>query len=68
MFRLKSRNKQKVIDDSVEQINQDYQNYRLSSALEKNVAVVKELFTDVDILRARYVTNNLDESLKYCLL
>ncbi|SBW10895.1 putative membrane protein [uncultured Eubacteriales bacterium] len=40
----------------------------LSSSLEDNVAAVRRLFADVDILRAKYVDNTHDKGFKCCLL
>jgi len=68
MFRFFQKNKQKVIDEAVGDINRQFEGIRLSRSLDKNVAIIKELFTDVDILRTKDIHNNHDESLKYCIL
>jgi len=40
----------------------------LNSSLKDNVETMRRLFEDVDILRIKYVTNNHDVNLKYCIV
>ena len=68
MYRSFSKNKQKIIDDAVGGITEPLRNIGLSRSLEKNIAVIKQLFADVDILRLRHIENNHDIRLKYCIV
>ena len=43
-------------------------NSEISDSIEKNIEIINELFKDVDILITRYVTNNYDNSMRYCLV
>ncbi len=69
MFRqLFLKDKQRIVNDKVEDLNKDFENYPLFPSLEKNIETIKELFVDVDILRLKYITNNHDRKLKYCIV
>jgi spore germination protein KA len=39
----------------------------LTRSLKKNIRLMEELFKDVDILRSRWIVNNFDENLRYCI-
>lgn len=67
MFRLFSKKKQDIIDGKVAQMNGALEGRVLDRSLEKNVEMIEKLFEDVDIFRLRYVDNNHDKSLKYCV-
>lgn len=67
MFRLFSKKKQDIIDDKVAQMNGALEGRVLDRSLEKNAEMIGKLFEDVDIFRLRYVDNNHDKNLKYCV-
>jgi spore germination protein KA len=67
MFRLFSKKKQDIIDGKVAQMNGALEGRVLDRSLEKNTETIGKLFEDVDIFRLRYVDNNHDKSLKYCV-
>ena len=60
--------KQKAIDEQVAEMNSAFQDYVIAGSFEKDIEKVKELFQDVDILRLKYVNNNYNKNLKYCLI
>ncbi|MEA4893688.1 MAG: spore germination protein [Oscillospiraceae bacterium] len=62
------KDKQKIIDDEVERLNEGLKSGELSSSLSKNVDSIRALFQDVDIFRFKYITNNHDGSLNYCIV
>lgn len=66
MFEFFSRNKQKHKEEKVESNSQPPEG-ALSLSLEENVATIQKLFENVDILRQKYITNNHDKSLKFCI-
>ncbi len=69
MFRrLFYRDKQKIIDEKVADLNNGLENSQLLSSLDKNVDTIKTLFQDVDIFRFKYITNNHDSRLNYCIV
>lgn len=65
MFNLSSKDRQKIIDDAIKGLNGELSNLSISQSLQENDSVMKQLFADVDILRARYIENNHEKSLKY---
>lgn len=68
MFRFLRKNKQKKIDEPVDDINQQLDSIRLTRSARKNAAAIKELFKDVDVFRTREVRNMHDESIRYWVL
>ncbi|PKM73426.1 MAG: hypothetical protein CVU91_05735 [Firmicutes bacterium HGW-Firmicutes-16] len=66
--RLFLRDKQKIVNDKVEDLNEELENRDLFSSLDKNIETISKLFQDVDILRLKYITNNHDNRLNYCIV
>jgi spore germination protein KA len=66
--RLFLKDKQKIIDNKVEGLNEELENSDLFSSLDKNIETISKLFVDVDILRLKHITNNHDNSLNYCIV
>lgn len=70
MFRLSSKKKQAVVDDAVKAIDKDLESAVLSHSLEKNMALLNELFKDVDIFKSKTIVNARNENIKlglaYC--
>lgn len=68
MFRSSSKKKQMVIDKAVEEINQDFEEILFTNSLETNVALMKELFKDVDIVVTKYIESAGPDAQRYCIL
>ena len=68
MFRFFSKNKQKIVDDAVGGATQQLKDVGVSRSIDENITAIKELFTDVDILRLRRIENNHSKRLKYCIV
>ena len=68
MFRLSSNKKQAVIDEAVKEIDQDFEETPFTASLETNVALIKELFKDVDIIVTRYIESTGPNSRRYCII
>ena len=66
--RLFMKDKQKIIDEKVENLNRELENCLISSSLDRNVDTIIKLFEDVEILRLKYITNNHDSRLNYCIV
>jgi len=65
MFEFHSKNKQKIINQRVENFSDEGNEQTLSPSLERNIAVLKKLFKDDDTLKTRYIQNNHDKALRY---
>jgi spore germination protein KA len=65
---MRSKDRQKAIDDKVAQINSRHKQVMLVRSLDENIATIQELFVDVDTLRLRWVENIYNKSLRYCLV
>ncbi len=68
MFRSSSKKKQAVIDEAVKEINQDFEETPFSKSLETNVALIKELFKDVDIIVTKYIESAGPDAQRYCII
>jgi spore germination protein KA len=67
MFRLSEKIRQKAIADKVEKLNKEIQGNVLSKSLDKNKAVIGQLFKDNDTLITRDVQNMHDQKLKFTI-
>lgn len=67
MFRLSSKKKQAVVDDAVKAIDKDLENAVLSSSLDKNVAMLKDLFIDDDTFKIKFICNMKADKIKLAL-
>lgn len=70
MFRFqgKSKDKQKIVDEKVEEFNRPLENSAISTSLGQNIAKIKELFKDIDILRLRPLHSNEEPRQQYCIV
>ncbi len=48
--------------------DQETKDLVLTSSLDRNVKIIRTLFEDVDILRVRFIENNYDKGLRYCII
>jgi spore germination protein KA len=67
MIRFFTKNKNKRVNDKIDNINKALGNSGLDSSLEKNTEIISRLFEDVDIFRLKYIDNNNNKNLKYCI-
>lgn len=67
MFEFRAKNKQKIIDTKVDQLEQGLADDPLDRRLDRNLARLQELFCDVDILRLKPIQNRHNPSLKFCI-
>lgn len=66
-FYKNKQQKQKIVDEKVDQLNRKLDDQKLTDSLESNVEKMKSLFHDVDILRSRLIYNkNIKFILFYC--
>lgn len=61
----KRTDKRKIVDQKVKSINEKHKAEELSVSLEQNMAVLKALFTDVDILRMKIIQNSQYKELRF---
>lgn len=62
------KKKQQKINQIVEDINHPLEERTLTFSLKENVAVLREVFADVDILRVRYIDNPHDKNIRYAII
>lgn len=62
-----SKDNEKTAQQQVEDRNEAMKNLVLGDSLKKNVELVQKLFRDVDPLVLRFIQNDRDGSLKYCI-
>lgn len=65
---FKRRKKQEKIDAKVADLNQPLTKNVLTASLAENIAIIDELFADVDIMRKKYIDNIHDKKIKYCIV
>lgn len=65
---FKNKRKQEKIDAKIAELNQPLAEKTLSSSLAENIAVIDEIFADVDITRKKYIDNTRDKHVKYCIV
>jgi hypothetical protein len=57
--------KKKIIEKKVKSINEKHKPEELTTSLDQNMAILKGLFTDVDILRTKIIQNANRKELRY---
>ncbi len=67
MFGFRKKNKQKNIEEKVEELNRSLEDRLVSPSLDINIATLRGLFKDVDIMRLRHIENTHDKKLQYCI-
>lgn len=68
MFKfILNKNKKKIINEKVQIINDSIKDIYLSNSIDKNIKTLKSLFKDVDILKIRYIKNNNNDNLNFCI-
>lgn len=67
MFRIPDQKKQDIVNKKVHEMNGISDDCVLECSLEKNIAVIRKLFRDVDLFRVKYIVNNQNKKLKYCI-
>lgn len=67
MFHFFSKNKEEIISREVAKLNGPAQDSTLSSSLTQNIEDLKNLFVDVDVLVVKFIQNEHNSSLKYCI-
>jgi spore germination protein KA len=65
MLGKRASDKSKIVDKKVKSINEKHKSEELSVSLDQNIAVIKALFTDVDILRVKIVQNSQCKELRF---
>ncbi len=65
MLGKRAADKSKIVDQKVKSINEKHKTEELSVSLDQNMAVMKGLFTDVDILRMKIIQNNQYKELRF---
>jgi Bacillus/Clostridium GerA spore germination protein. len=67
MAPFSSGNKEKIVNQKVDGLNGPVQDMTLDKALNKNVAKLRALFQDVDVLIVRFFQNAQNSALKFCI-
>lgn len=68
MFGFKPKDKQKIIDKKLEEINQAIEEDLLTDSMEDNLEIMKKLFSENDTFVVRTIQNNHNKRLKFYLL
>ncbi len=64
---VSSKKKQAVIDEAIKGFNEDINNAVLVSSLKENMAVINDLFQDVQVFKTKYIKNDHNEKLRFCI-
>ena len=59
--------RERAVGKKVEELNRELSGEAVSASLRKNVETLKRLFSDVDVLVVRFVRNNRDGALQFCI-
>jgi spore germination protein KA len=65
MLGKRAADKSKIVDQKVKNINEKHKSEELSVSLDQNMAVLRALFTDVDILRLKIIQNSQYKELRF---
>ncbi len=65
---VKKNNKNSIINNKIESINNKYIKKDIFKSLEDNISYMKELFNNDDTFITRYFENNNNKNLQYCLI
>ncbi len=65
---VKKYNKNSIINNKIESINNRYIKKSIFKSLEDNILYMKELFNNDDTFITRYFENNNNKNLQYCLI
>ena len=65
MLSKRNTDRKKIVEKKVQSINEKHKSEELSVSLDQNMAVIKGLFSDVDILRMKVVQNNQVKELRF---
>lgn len=60
--------KSQAVEEKIAKWNEPFENCKFSSSLDENIAVVKKLFCDVDIVRYKMINEGAKDSLRYFLV
>lgn len=60
--------KEQIVEDRVAEWNVPLEERKIQPSLMENIAVTKQLFADMDIIRYRTITQNKGENLRYFLI
>jgi spore germination protein KA len=64
----RQKRRQRVVDEQVGEMSKALDGMTLSGTLEDNVALMQQLFTDVDVFRVRRLENEKDSALRFALM
>ena len=65
MFR--SSKKQAIIDETVQDLNENISDMVLARSLDTNIALINDLFRDVDTFKSKYIKNKHLEKPTFCI-
>ena len=68
MFRFSQQKKRQVLDTAVNNQSAPFEDMCLQTLLGDNVKTIASIFTDVDIVKFKYVDSHYDKAMKYCLV
>ncbi|MEM5768436.1 MAG: spore germination protein [Bacillota bacterium] len=67
-FKKTRKQKEQVIEDTILEWNVPLEERKIQPSLKENIAISKQLFSDMDIIRYRTITQNKGETLQYFLI
>ncbi len=67
MFGFFSKNHDDAINGRIEDLNSGLRDIPVSDSLDENVNLLRKLFTDVDLLRLRFIQSGSKKTQKYCI-
>lgn len=68
MFKKSQKEKDKIIKDKVKEAGSQLSDITLSDEIDKNIAMIKEVFRDVETISFKEFINANRKSLKFCLV
>ena len=68
IFSIKKKRRESLIQNAVNDMSAAYTDRVFTGKLDEDVAFIKKLFENVDILRIRELENNYDKRLRFCLI
>ena len=58
----------KAIEEKINKLNESFENGEFSASLDKNIAIVKQLFCDVDIVRYKLIETDKENRMRYFIV
>lgn len=68
LFKKPERKREQKVKEAVEKLNRPFEDCKFTASLDENMAIVKKLFTDTDIVRYKLIPGDEKDAARYFLV